>query len=74
VRDCADAGQAPSDDPYADALTIWAALHGYATLRASMPERDWPAPHAALRPILRPYAPAPPRSAPSPDRSELPHQ
>ncbi len=60
LRDCASAGQITSDDPYGDAVTIWAALHGYATLRASLPRFDWPAPQAALDRILSRYAPATP--------------
>ena len=60
VRDCASAGQIASDDPYGDAVIIWAALHGYATLRASLPLFDWPAPQAALDRILSRYAPATP--------------
>ena len=63
VRDCASAGQIATDDPRADAVTIWAALHGYATLRASLPLFDWPAPQAALDRILSRYAPPPPRQA-----------
>lgn len=58
VRDCVSAGQIASDDPYDDAVIIWAALHGYATLRASLPSFDWPAPQAALDRILGRYAPA----------------
>jgi hypothetical protein len=44
LRDCTRTGQITSDDPYADAITIWAAPHGYATLHASLPRFDWPAP------------------------------
>jgi AcrR family transcriptional regulator len=58
LRDCASAGQITSDDPHSDAIIIWAALHGYATLRASLPLFDWPAPEAALDRILSRYAPA----------------
>jgi AcrR family transcriptional regulator len=67
VRDCASAGQAATDDPRGDAITIWAALHGYATLRASLPTFGWPARQAALDRILGRYAPAvpaPPGQAP----------
>jgi len=63
LRDCASADQIASDDPYGDAVTIWAALHGYATLRASLPRFDWPAPQAALDRILSRYAPATSRQA-----------
>jgi AcrR family transcriptional regulator len=61
LRDCADAGQCASDDPYADALTIWTALHGYATLRPSLPSFSWPPPPAAIDRILSRYAPATPQ-------------
>ena len=63
LRDCARAGQIATDDPHADAITIWAALHGYATLRASLPTFGWPDPHAALDRILSRYAPPPPHQA-----------
>jgi len=58
VRECAGSGQIASDDPAADAVTLWSALHGYATLRASLPFFDWPAPQAALDRIFSRYAPA----------------
>jgi hypothetical protein len=57
VRDCVRSGQIASDDPQADAVTLWAALHGYATLRASLPLFDWPAPEATLGRILSRFAP-----------------
>jgi AcrR family transcriptional regulator len=57
LRDCASAGQITTDDPRADAVIIWSALHGYATLRASLPLFDLPAPEAALDRILSRYAP-----------------
>ena len=68
LRDCARAGQIATDDPRANAVTIWAALHGYATLRASLPLFDWPAPQAALDRILSRYAPA----TPAPNREDQP--
>ena len=58
VRECVSSGQIASDDPRADAVTLWAGLHGYATLRASLPRFDWPAPRAALDRILSRYAPS----------------
>jgi AcrR family transcriptional regulator len=64
LRECASAGQVSSDDPHGDAVIIWSALHGYATLRASLPLFDWPAPEAALDRILSRYAPAPGGEAP----------
>ena len=48
LRDCASTGQIASNDPHGDAVIIWAALHGYATLRA------WPAPLRLARPPGRP--------------------
>jgi len=58
LRDCADAGRCASDDPYGDAITIWIALHGYATLHPSLPAFTWPAPQAVMDRILSRYAPA----------------
>jgi len=66
LRDCASAGQITTDDPHSDAVIIWSALHGYATLRASLPLFGWPAPQAALDRILSRYAPA----TPTPSREE----
>lgn len=63
VRECVSSGQIASDDPAADAVTLWAALHGYATLRASLPHFDWPAPQAAFDRILSRYVPAIPSQA-----------
>jgi AcrR family transcriptional regulator len=57
VRGCVNSGQIASDDPRADAVTLWAALHGYATLRASMPLVDWPLPEAAFDRIFSRYVP-----------------
>jgi AcrR family transcriptional regulator len=58
VRDCASAGQITTGDPDGDAVIIWSALHGYASLRASLPFFGLPAPEAALDRILSRYAPA----------------
>ncbi|MFI9329477.1 TetR-like C-terminal domain-containing protein [Kitasatospora sp. NPDC052868] len=38
---CVRAGRSSSTDPFADAVTIWAALHGQVTLRAD-PGFPWP--------------------------------
>lgn len=35
------------------ALTIWAALHGFASLRAVRKQHEWPAPEAFVRSLLR---------------------
>jgi AcrR family transcriptional regulator len=40
VTDCRAAGVSDSVDPYGDALAIWSAIHGLATLRASRPGFD----------------------------------
>jgi AcrR family transcriptional regulator len=47
VEACVDAGSAASTDPYRDATAIWVGLHGYATLRAGLPDFPWPD-HAAI--------------------------
>jgi AcrR family transcriptional regulator len=42
VQACVDAGISASDDPARDAIAIWAALHGFATLRSFRPLFPWP--------------------------------
>jgi AcrR family transcriptional regulator len=42
VQACVDAGLSASDDPARDAAAIWAALHGFATLRSFRPQFPWP--------------------------------
>lgn len=42
VEACVEAGSSASTDPYRDATAIWVGLHGYATLRAGLPEFPWP--------------------------------
>jgi AcrR family transcriptional regulator len=42
VQACVDAGISASDDPDRDATAIWAALHGFATLRSFRPQFSWP--------------------------------
>jgi len=42
VQACIDAGISASDDPARDAVAIWAALHGFATLRSFRPQFPWP--------------------------------
>lgn len=39
---CVAAGRSDSTDPFADAVALWAALHGYATLRQGQPHFPWP--------------------------------
>jgi AcrR family transcriptional regulator len=64
VRECVSSGQIASEDPEADAVALWAALHGYATLRPSLPHFDWPAPEAAFDRILSRFAPVIPGAEP----------
>jgi AcrR family transcriptional regulator len=52
LRDCADTGWSSSEDPTADALTLWLALHGYAMLRGSLPDFPWPDTDLVLERIL----------------------
>ena len=42
LQACVDAGISASDDPARDAAAIWAALHGFATLRSFRPQFPWP--------------------------------
>jgi AcrR family transcriptional regulator len=42
VQACVDAGVSASDNPARDATAIWAALHGFATLRSFRPQFPWP--------------------------------
>jgi len=42
ITACVEAGASTSSDPFADAVAIWVALHGYATLRVSVPNFPWP--------------------------------
>ena len=69
LQECVSSGQIASDDPEADAVALWAALHGYATLRPSLPYFDWPAPEAAFDRILSRFAPAVPGAEPEKDQA-----
>ncbi|MFT3866631.1 MAG: TetR/AcrR family transcriptional regulator [Solirubrobacterales bacterium] len=40
IAECKAAGRSSSDDPYRDAVAVWAALHGLTVLRASRPNFD----------------------------------
>jgi AcrR family transcriptional regulator len=42
LQACVEAGLSASDDPARDATAIWVALHGFATLRSSLPGFPWP--------------------------------
>jgi AcrR family transcriptional regulator len=42
LAECAEAGRSTGTDPFFDAAALWSALHGYSTLRASLPHFPWP--------------------------------
>jgi len=42
VRECMATGLAPTADPARVALNVWTALHGFVSLRASLPDFPWP--------------------------------
>lgn len=42
IAGCAAAGRSRSTEPFNDAAALWAALHGYATLRATQTAFPWP--------------------------------
>jgi AcrR family transcriptional regulator len=42
IRDCIAAGSSTASSPLAAATQLWVALHGYATLRASVTDFPWP--------------------------------
>jgi AcrR family transcriptional regulator len=52
VQACVDAGISASDDPARDAAALWAALHGFATLRSFRPQFPWPDTDTMLDRIL----------------------
>jgi AcrR family transcriptional regulator len=52
VQACVDAGISASGDPARDAVAIWAALHGFATLRSFRPQFPWPDTDTMLDRIL----------------------
>jgi AcrR family transcriptional regulator len=52
VQACVEAGLSASDDPARDATAIWVALHGFATLRSSLPGFPWPGTDAMLDRIV----------------------
>lgn len=43
LRECVAAGRSASDDPPADTVALWVALHGLAHQRAVAPSFPWPA-------------------------------
>jgi AcrR family transcriptional regulator len=52
VSACVQAGYSDSDAPIHDATALWVALHGYATLRASVPAFPWPTPEALVATLV----------------------
>lgn len=42
IAACVEAGRSASRDPFVDAVSLWAALHGYSILRVAAPEFPWP--------------------------------
>ncbi|WP_216329565.1 TetR/AcrR family transcriptional regulator [Deinococcus aestuarii] len=42
LRECQQAGRSTGTDPFADAVGLWAALHGLAQLRLAAPSFPWP--------------------------------
>jgi AcrR family transcriptional regulator len=52
VQACVEAGASSSTDPFGDAIAIWVALHGYATMHASRPAFPWPATDTTLDRIV----------------------
>ncbi|MGZ4598174.1 MAG: TetR/AcrR family transcriptional regulator [Actinomycetes bacterium] len=52
VRACVESGDSTSDAPGHDATALWVALHGFATLRASVPAFPWPDREALLTTLV----------------------
>jgi AcrR family transcriptional regulator len=52
IAECAAAGRSTSTDPFFDAAALWSALHGYSTLRTSLPSFPWPADDPMFRAIV----------------------
>jgi AcrR family transcriptional regulator len=52
LQSCVDAGRSTSTDILGDATAIWASMHGYATLRASITHFPWPQEAIMLDKIL----------------------
>lgn len=49
---CMDVGAAPPGDPFRVAIDVWAALHGLASLRRTLPDFPWPPLAAQVQSIL----------------------
>jgi AcrR family transcriptional regulator len=52
VKACVEAGYSTSEAPEHDATALWVALHGYATLQASVPAFPWPNRDALLATLV----------------------
>jgi AcrR family transcriptional regulator len=52
IEGCVTAGYSHSDNPVRDATLLWIGLHGYATLRATVPYFPWPDPETLLNDLL----------------------
>ena len=67
VADCASTGRSASTDPFTDAVIIWVALHGLATLLAETAAAfPWPGPHQLLTAIISRLAQLQPEPPPEP--------
>jgi AcrR family transcriptional regulator len=53
IEGCVAAGRCASTDPEGDATQLWIGLHGYATLRTSVPYFPWPPQDQVLNDLLR---------------------
>ena len=74
IADCAAAGRSASTDPFVDAIAVWVAIHGIATLRAATPDSfPWPDRDELLTAITERLARLRPcESERSPDRDGSP--
>lgn len=61
IEQCVAAGRSTSRDPVADATALWIGLHGYATLRLTVPYFPWPADDTMLDTLLSRLARTPER-------------
>lgn len=53
IERCVAAGRSTSKDPERDAAQLWIGLHGYATLRVSVPYFPWPSQDEVTDDLLR---------------------
>jgi AcrR family transcriptional regulator len=52
VAGCASAGRSTSTDPFFDAVALWSALHGFATLRTNLRHFPWPDDDAMVEALI----------------------